>query len=32
MREKGIQRAKQYTWQVAARRHVAVYTRLLGVN
>ncbi len=32
MGEKGIQRAKQHTWQAAARRHIAVYTRLLGVN
>jgi glycosyltransferase involved in cell wall biosynthesis len=32
MRQKGIERAKQFTWQEAARRHIDVYNRLLGVS
>jgi glycosyltransferase involved in cell wall biosynthesis len=32
LREKGIRRAKQFTWQDAALRHVEVYNRMLGVN
>jgi glycosyltransferase involved in cell wall biosynthesis len=32
MREKGIQRAHQFTWQKAARRHIEVYEDMLGVS
>lgn len=30
MRDKGIQRAKQFTWREAARRHVEVYDEILS--
>jgi glycosyltransferase involved in cell wall biosynthesis len=32
MRDRGIQRAKQFTWPEAALRHIDIYNQLLGVN
>jgi len=32
LRHKGIQRAKQFSWQASARRHLELYCQLLGVN
>jgi glycosyltransferase involved in cell wall biosynthesis len=32
LRKKGLQRVKQFTWQECARRHIALYNHLLGVN
>ena len=32
LRNKGIQRAKQFTWRQSARQHIDLYNRLLGLN
>ena len=32
LREKGLQRAKQFTWQEFTRKHMDLYYRLLGLN
>jgi glycosyltransferase involved in cell wall biosynthesis len=32
MRTKGIERAKQFSWQQAARKHVELYSQMLGLN
>jgi glycosyltransferase involved in cell wall biosynthesis len=32
LRDKGIQRAKQFTWRQSAGQHVELYLRLLGLN
>ena len=32
LRRKGLQRAKQFTWQECARRHITLYNHLLGAN
>jgi glycosyltransferase involved in cell wall biosynthesis len=32
LRNKGIQRAKQFTWRQCARRHIELYSRLLETN
>jgi len=32
LRNKGIQRAKQFTWRQSARQHIELYNRLLGLN
>lgn len=32
MRDLGIQRARQFSWEQAARRHIELYSGLLGVN
>ena len=32
LRNKGIQRAKQFTWKQCARRHIELYNRLLEIN
>ena len=32
LRAKGMERAKQFTWQQAARRHSELYSQLLGLN
>jgi glycosyltransferase involved in cell wall biosynthesis len=32
MRNKGMQRAKRFSWEVSARRHIELYNQVLGVN
>ena len=32
LRNKGVQRARQFSWQQSARRHMQLYSQLLGVN
>jgi len=32
LREKGLQRAKQFTWHESARRHLELYAQLLGLH
>jgi glycosyltransferase involved in cell wall biosynthesis len=32
LRAKGLQRAKEFTWQKSTRRHIELYHRLLGLN
>jgi len=32
LRAKGLERAKQFTWEESARKHVELYQRLLGLN
>jgi glycosyltransferase involved in cell wall biosynthesis len=32
LRDKGMQRAKQFTWRQSARRHIELYNRLLGLD
>src|SRR6266404_7837674 len=32
LRNKGIQRAKQFTWRQSARQHIELYNRLLGLT
>lgn len=32
LRNKGMQRAKQFTWRQSARRHIELYNRLLGLD
>jgi glycosyltransferase involved in cell wall biosynthesis len=32
LRAKGIERAKQFSWQQAARKHAELYSQLLGLN
>jgi glycosyltransferase involved in cell wall biosynthesis len=32
LRSKGLQQAKKFTWRQAARQHVELYNRLLGLN
>jgi hypothetical protein len=32
LRARGLQRAKKFTWQESARRHLEIYSQFLGIN